>query len=394
MDSWVILGCGYIGTRLTRALLADGKNVMACVHRHESVAELERAGAEVHVFEATRSRAFQHAMTRFGAPVVVYALPPMPGFPGGELIGRATSSAVKVGAQRFIFLSSIAVYGEGRDNEPVDETSPSALSDDEALPFISAETTLDNARGNGLDCAVLRLAPVYGPGRGLREKLRAGTYKLVDDGVYTYSRVHVDDVVGVIRAVAERAPGNSLYCVADDRPAPQREYVEWLAKHVGARMPMSVPSLASGMPRVRIRNRPVSNTKLKQELQYTFRYPTYREGELGIDREQSGASAPGAPVTGAWPLVIHRKDVKDTSAAKSELGRLSARREELAGGAETRIASNGDSMLCLLAGTLEITHDGSKHQLQAGELVEILGAGLQIKNTGGEPAQLLILVAA
>ncbi len=30
MSDWVILGCGYVGTRLARKLLADGERVRVC----------------------------------------------------------------------------------------------------------------------------------------------------------------------------------------------------------------------------------------------------------------------------------------------------------------------------------------------------------------------------
>jgi hypothetical protein len=83
-------------------------------------------------------------------------------------------------------------------------------------------------------------------------------------------------------------------CVADDRPTTQREYAEWLSARLGVPLPPSVPTLAPGAPRRPVRNRRVSNARLKQVLGYALRYPSYVEGELAIEAEAAAAAAPGA----------------------------------------------------------------------------------------------------
>src|SRR5262249_34384950 len=156
---------------------------------------------------------------------------------------------------RFIYLSSTAVFGETPYGEIVDEDTAISVTDAEAAPRIAEESAVETSRMAGLQTVVLRLAAIYGPGRGVRERLKAGTYQLVDDGMPYFSRVHVDDLVGIIRVAADRAPGGALYCVADDRPSTQREYADWLTEHLGTPRPPSVPSLAPGAPRRSVRNR-------------------------------------------------------------------------------------------------------------------------------------------
>ena len=387
MSTWVILGCGYIGTRLVRALLADGEPVLACGRNKEHIAELERAGADAYFFDAARSRAFTYAMSSLRSPIAVYLLPPLPGFPGGEIVSRATAAALASGANRFIYLSSTAVYGEGRDGETVDEESQIALSDPDARPYLSSEGAIENARANGLDAVILRLSPVYGPNRGVRERLLGGTYRILDQGQHVYSRIHVDDVVGIIRAVVARAPVNATYCLADDRPCPQKEYAEWLSEHLETKPPTSVPSLAPGMPRRRVRNRAVSNARLKRELEYAFRYPTYREGELAIDRE---LGVEGKAVEQP-PLVIHKLGEPDKPAQKTGFRRLTVMRTELSPGSEERISSAGETMLYLASGELVASHGEKTHSVTAGDLVEVPRLGLHVKAASEAPASLLII---
>ncbi|MCU1276857.1 MAG: Nucleoside-diphosphate-sugar epimerase [bacterium] len=297
MADWAILGCGYVGTRLARALCAEGGHrVRVCARNGTRLEPLRAVGAEVFSFDAAKSRAFGPALYGLTSPVVVYSIPPLPNLPSGEPLRRAADASGAVGASSFIYLSSTAVYGETPDGETVDEETPVALSDAEALTRIAEESAVDMARVSGLSTVVLRLSAIYGPGRGVRERLKAGSYKLVDDGEHWFSRVHVDDLVGILRAAADRAPGGAVYCVADDRPTTQREYAEWLVARLGVTPPPSVPSLAPGKPRRGVRNRKVANARLKRELDYAFRYPSYVEGELAIEAEEGGVAAAVAPM--------------------------------------------------------------------------------------------------
>src|SRR5262249_15139080 len=149
-------------------------------------------GLDVRQFEASKVRGFGPALFGMKNPVVLYSIPPVPGLPAGEAMRRATDAASSVGAARFIYLSSTAVYGETPDGEWVDEDSSLALSDPEAMPRISDESAVETAALAGLPTVVLRLAAIYGPGRGVRERLRAGTYQLLDEGQHFFSRIHVD----------------------------------------------------------------------------------------------------------------------------------------------------------------------------------------------------------
>ncbi|MGZ3426338.1 MAG: NAD-dependent epimerase/dehydratase family protein [Polyangia bacterium] len=292
MADWAILGCGYVGTRLARALCAEGGHrVRVCARNGARLEPLRAVGAEVYAMDAAKSRAFGPALYGLTSPIVVYSIPPLPNLPAGEPLRRAADAAAAVGASRFLYLSSTAVYGETPDGETVDEETPVALSDAEALTRISEESAVDMARVSGLSTVVLRLSAIYGPGRGVRERLKAGSYKLIDDGAHWFSRVHVDDIVGILRAAVERAPSGAVYCVADDRPTTQKEYADWLVARLGVKPPPSVPSLAPGAPRRGVRNRKVANARLKRELEYTFRYPSYVEGEQAIEAETTPAVA-------------------------------------------------------------------------------------------------------
>jgi nucleoside-diphosphate-sugar epimerase len=349
MATWVILGCGYVGTRLARALLADGHEVRAGARDLSRMQSLGEAGALLFAIDATRRRSFGPLM--YAAPElhVVFSIPPVPGGPPGVIVARAAEAAQAAGARSFVYLGSTAVYGETPSGELVDEDTPLATADPEAAARIAEETAVDAARLAGLRTVILRLAAIYGPGRGVRERLKKGDYQLVDDGVHYYSRVHVDDLVGVIRVAAERAPAGARYCVADDRPSTQREYVDWLCGRLGLPSPPSVASLAPGAQRRPVRNRRIDNQRLRRELGYAFRYPTYREGELAIEAEQG--SARSAPPT-STPLPLSSLDERKLSdvadAATTLLEKLETLSPEERTVARQRLASALASIAVML----------------------------------------------
>jgi nucleoside-diphosphate-sugar epimerase len=287
---WVIIGCGYVGERLAERLLSDGERVRAGRRDVRKVDALAARGASLHAIDLARPRTLMPLFHGTQVPIVVYSAPPVAGMPPGEAIRRAGDAAQRVSASRFIYLGSTAVYGSPAvEGAWVDEDEPVAISDAEAQPRISEESAVELLATAGHHTAVLRLAAIYGPGRGVRERLRAGTYQLIDDGRHFYSRVHVDDLVRVIRAVAARAPARALYNVADDRPTTQLEYTEWLCARLGLPLPPSVPSLAPGKPRRPIRNRRISNARCKRELALAFEYPSFVEGELAIENEEAAS---------------------------------------------------------------------------------------------------------
>ena len=235
---------------------------------------------------------------------------------------------------------------------------------------IAEESAVEMARLAGLSTVILRLAAIYGPGRGVRERLKAGSYKLIDDGEHYFSRVHVDDIVGILRAAAERAPGGAVYCVSDDRPTTQREYADWLVARLGVAPPPSVPSLAPGKPRRGVRNRKVVNARLKRELDYRFRYPSYVEGEAAIEAEEAGA--PSVAPTPAPPLSMRRAAALHRCAAPARRSPLrgdrAPRRRRRQDGARHARARAGST-----AGNRRRSYEelrGERGRLQAEELVE------------------------
>jgi len=127
---------------------------------------------------------------------------------------------------------------------------------------------------------ILRLAGIYGPGRGhwFKQFLR-GEARLEGDGSRYLNMIHRDDVVGaIIAALQGGAPVPSVYNVVDNEPVSQRDFFAWLAGQLGKPLPPSVPADAEANRKRGVTNKRVSNQRLKKMLGYQFKYPTFRQG--------------------------------------------------------------------------------------------------------------------
>jgi len=283
----VILGCGYVGTRLARAALAAGRRVRVCSRSTGRLQPLAALGAELKFLDAGQPKQFTAAMSSMAGATVVYSIPPVTKLPPGHAIRTALQAAYGTGTGCFIYFSSCGLYGSDPDDDTwIDEDTP--VTPDGAMQNVASdELEIDRCTFERPRRVVLRLAPVYGPGRGVRQRMKAGTYKILEEGQHVTSRIHVDDVVRVVFAAEEHAPAHSLYLVADDEPTTQGEYAKWLSDRLGVPMPPNRPMIEAGFSRAAHRNRKIRNAKLKRELALELQYPSFREGEIAIEAETS-----------------------------------------------------------------------------------------------------------
>jgi nucleoside-diphosphate-sugar epimerase len=187
---------------------------------------------------------------------------------------------------------SYAGWPYAREGGPAkDETAP--LDPDppkDMRQTLAAIRHLESAvLGAGLEGIVLRYGGFYGPGTGIApgadqlEAVRARKFPLVGSGGGIWSLVHIDDAAAATVAAIERgAPG--IYNVADDEPAPVREWLPALAAAAGAKPPRRLPRalarlvLGPGLVTMMTDIRGASNAKARRELGWQPAFPSWRQG--------------------------------------------------------------------------------------------------------------------
>ncbi len=180
------------------------------------------------------------------------------------------------------YLSTTGVYGD-RGGDWVDEESPLEPTTARGERRLEAERDWLRLHSDfGLPVHVFRLAGIYGPGRNTLLNVRDGSAKRIIKPGQIFSRVHVEDIAGVLAAsIAKPNPGRA-YNVCDDEPCPPQDVVTYAANLLGLPPPPEIPfedaNLSPMVKSFYADSKRVSNKRIKTELGYKLIYPNYRDG--------------------------------------------------------------------------------------------------------------------
>jgi nucleoside-diphosphate-sugar epimerase len=288
-------GLGYTALALARTLAAEGWRIAGTTRDAEKQARLAAEGFAMHRFDRGRPLAdaaaalagATHVLASIapdevGDPVLAHHLPDL----------RRCASLAWVG-----YLGTTGVYGD-RGGAWVDEADAVAPTMPRTRRRVAAE---GHWQASGLPVHVFRLAGIYGPGpkRNALEAVRAGTAQRIVKPGQVFGRVHVDDIVQVLRASMARPNPGAVYNVADDEPAPPQDVVAFACALLGVQPPPEIPyHQAELSPMARsfyADNRRIDNARIKGELGVRLRHPTYREGLRAIlEQETQSAGADSA----------------------------------------------------------------------------------------------------
>jgi nucleoside-diphosphate-sugar epimerase len=279
----LIVGCGYIGLPLGTELRKVGHEVFGLRRSLAAAPELRAAGIQpLHgdICEPTDLARLPAAydwvinsVSASGGGVEEYRAVYLEGT--RNLIAWLTPNPPK----KFVYTSSTSVYGQN-DGSIVSEESPTQPEAETAKVLVETEQLLlGAARKKQFPAIILRLAGIYGPDRGywFKQFIR-GAAKIEGDGQRFLNMIHRDDVAGAVIAALERGQPGGIYNVVDDEPVTQLDLFRWLAATLEKPLPQSAPVQPGELRKRGSTNKRVSDYKLRTELSYQLKYPTYREG--------------------------------------------------------------------------------------------------------------------
>ena len=247
----VIGGTVFIGRQIVQRLVARGHDV-SVLHRRDGHdlgpavrnlkadrRDLDAVGRFLseHDFEVVYDNAYdwEHGTTASEVEGVAHRCPP--------------------GMHRYVFMSSVAAYGEGLDRRESDPLAP----DDHPNPYVRNKAAAERAlfrrhREAGLPVVTFRPPFVHGPGQPFyREQFFWDRMRdrrpivLPDGGDRLMHWVYVADVAeACVRAIEVPAAVGEAFNLAYPRPVSQREFVAALGRAAGVE-PRFVP-----VPRERI----------------------------------------------------------------------------------------------------------------------------------------------
>jgi nucleoside-diphosphate-sugar epimerase len=272
MKHLLCFGFGFSASTLAARLDRKAWRVTGTSRSNEGVAAIEAAG-----FEGVRFD--QYTDIPRSVTHIVSSVPPGAGDPVIEKFGA------QLAKHRFdwvAYLSTTGVYGD-HQGRLVDEEFPLTPNTERGEKRVTAEAQwLRLHQDHGVPVHVFRLAGIYGPGRNQLLTVRDGTAKRVIKAGQVFSRIHVEDIAGVMLASMARPKPGRAYNVADDEPCPPQDVVAYAAGLLGVEPPPEIPFEEADLsPMARsffADSKRVSNARVKTELGYVFKYLNYRVG--------------------------------------------------------------------------------------------------------------------
>lgn len=234
-----IVGCGYVGSALAshwRGL----HRLKLTTTRPERIEELAALGGEVRVLEGRDETALHAALE--GAEAAVLTLAPT----GDRQVGVDAYARTYIdtcrslaavlprlpGLRQVLYTGSCSVYGDAAGGW-VDETTPTAPTDEHGQVLVEAERILLGCRRPGLAVGLFRLGALHGPGREIHRRFAplAGRSR-PGDGRHHTNWIHRDDAVAALD-LALRQRLDAVVNLVDGHPITARALMEAVCRARG-----------------------------------------------------------------------------------------------------------------------------------------------------------------
>jgi nucleoside-diphosphate-sugar epimerase len=201
---------------------------------------------------------------------------------GDPVLARFASDLQTRNPKWVAYLSTTGVYGDHQGGW-VDEQTPLTPQSARARRRVEAEGVW---QALGLPLHIFRLPGIYGPGRNQLVSVLDGTARRIVKPGHVFCRIHVEDIAGVLLASINAPNPGQIYNVTDDEPCPPQDVVAYAAKLLELEPPPEIPLAEARLTGMAAsfyaESKRVSNARIKQELSYQLRYPTYREGLVAL----------------------------------------------------------------------------------------------------------------
>jgi len=284
-------GLGFSAKQLAGRLATAGYSVAGTCRDADTQTRHQAAGITAHLFNGSAPSEDTDAWLD-GATHVLLSVPPKDG--ADPVLAHLGDALANCATLKWLgYLSTTGVYGN-TNGARVDETAPLNADVPRSRDRVNAEAGWQElAEIHNLPLHIFRLAGIYGPGRNQLETVKAGKARRIDKPGHKFSRIHVDDIAGVLLASINRPCPGAIYNVCDDEPAEPARVVEYACELLGMEPPAvkSFEEASQGMSPMGLSfwrdNRQVDNGLIKNQLGVTLEYPTYREGLAALAKDMS-----------------------------------------------------------------------------------------------------------
>lgn len=262
-----ILGCGWLGFPVGLHLLSEGHQVKGSTTTEKKLNLLQSNGLQPFIVNITDRINGSSAKSFWDTDVLFLNIPP--GRSGNDVLERYPGQIEKVaqkasdsGISWIIFASSTSVYDMYGGLVAENDADTSTASSESGKALLMCEDIL--AQYGGFDFTIVRFGGLYGYDRH-PVKFFAGKDNL-EQANKPINFIHQDDCVQIISEIIKQNIRNEVFNAVSDGHPPRREFYQSAADHFG----MERPKFQEDKRRD---YKVVSNNKLKEVLDYSFKYP-------------------------------------------------------------------------------------------------------------------------
>ena len=179
------------------------------------------------------------------------------------------------------YLSATSVYGDHK-GEWVNENSKTNPTSNNGIARLKAEKAWVSLEKNKkLPIQIFRLSGIYSNKKNILIRLKSGDVKLINKRDHYFSRIHVDDIANILFKSLSKFISGEIYNISDDKPSSSEEVALFGAKILDIKNieKIEVDKIKNDMLKsFYSESKKVSNKKIKNYFNYSFKFPSYVEG--------------------------------------------------------------------------------------------------------------------
>ena len=283
----LIFGCGYSARFVAQNLISQGWTVFGTTRSTEKFNELLKLKIKPLLWDDV---AKINAVLINGCSLLTSIAPKLSRDVGLDRLSDFLTKC-KYKIDWIGYMSSTGVYGD-RSGGWVNEESVLDTNTIQGKARIEAEKKWQKfADQIGAPLFIFRIAGIYGPGRSIFDRLKAGKAKKIIKKDQFFNRIHVEDIGGAISLSILQTEFAGVVNLSDDLPAAGGDVIDEAAKIMKIEPPpqinFSETDLTDMAKSFYSESKRVSNKKLTQTLNYSLKHPTYLSGLRGIFIEDS-----------------------------------------------------------------------------------------------------------
>ena len=213
------------------------------------------------------------------ADYILVSVPPKNGI---DLVLKNFSKIIENCKAKWItYLSATSVYGN-HHGEWVNEESITNTTSKNGIARLTAENSwLTLGKNKNIPIQIFRLSGIYSNKSNILVRLKSGNVNLINKKNHFFSRIHVEDIAGILfQSFSNFKPGE-IYNISDDKPSSSEEVTLYGAKLLNMNKPktIEVEEIESEVLKSFYKDsKKVNNKKLKSFFNYDLKFPTYVEG--------------------------------------------------------------------------------------------------------------------